>query len=472
MRPSLREYFRSTRGAQRTPWRNLAVAVLVFAAVVGGFFIAATSPRDPNLSYVNVSILSGSTEGNYYAVVAKAAAEAQRRHGRITNLPSAGSIENITRLAAAKPSCKIQFALVQDGVPWPDPNPFQLIARLPVSESLIVLGRDADRIHSVTDLRGLRIGIGPIGSGTEYLARQVMSQLAGLDIKLSTQHLEAQLAMLERGELDLGAMVMEPDSALVVQAVRDRKLQIVDTPSTESLAHRLSSARTGIIKAGYYDPVRNFPPTDKHVIQVDTLLIGNGCARESVTQGVITAFTREFPDLIRVNREQANLTGLQFATAAQSYYDDQGPDRVGEYAPWLIDIMPTARWVQLIFVFSMLFGAQALWHRFRLWRLDGQRVRIEGEISRVFTPAMTAADVAEMKPEGRYRTPEMRSRIDAVITQLEHLAGRCRRQSLSMLVPMGQEMNYRYQEGIVSEWLHALRKFREKLNGGSDSNES
>jgi len=41
-----------------------------------------------------------------------------------------------------------------------------------------------------------------------------------------------------------------------------------------------------------------------------------------------------------------------------------------------------------------------------------------------------------------------------------------------MLVPMGQEMNYRYQEGIVSEWLHALRKFREKLNGGSDSNES
>ena len=138
---------------------------------------------------------------------------------------------------------------------------------------------------------------------------------------------------------------------------------------------------------------------------------------------------------------------------------------MGEYLPWLTDIMPTARWLQLIFVFSMLFGAQAMWHRFRLWRLDGQRVRIEGEISALFTPAVTATEIAEMKPERPYGTPEMRPRLDALIAQLEQLHGRCRRQSLSMLVPMGQEMNYRYQEGLVAEWLHALRSFRTKLTG-------
>ena len=269
--------------------------------------------------------------------------------------------------------------------------------------------------------------------------------------------------MLERGDLDLGAMVIDADAAIVLQAVRDRKLQIVDIAGADSLAQRLPSARAGIIKAGYYDPIRGLPPTDKRVIQVDTLLVGNGCARESTTQGVITAFTRIFPDFIRVNREQANLTGLQYDSGAQSYYDDQAPDRVGEYLPWLIDIMPTARWLQLIFVFSLLFGAQALWHRFRLWRLDGARVRVEGEIARVFGPAITVAEVAEMKPEGRYHTAECRARVDALITQLEHLAGRCRRQSLSMLVPMGQEMNYRFQEWLVSEWLYALRRFRDKL---------
>ena len=35
---------------------------------------------------------------------------------------------------------------------------------------------------------------------------------------------------------------------------------------------------------------------------LDTLVIGNGCARESVTQGVITALRRTFPDFVSVNR--------------------------------------------------------------------------------------------------------------------------------------------------------------------------
>jgi hypothetical protein len=58
----------------------------------------------------------------------------------------------------------------------------------------------------------------------------------------------------------------------------------------------------------------------------------------------------------------------------------------------------------------------------------------------------------------------MRARIDALIAQLEQFSGRCRRQSLSMLVPMGQEMSYRYQESLVADMLHALRKFHEKLD--------
>jgi hypothetical protein len=315
----------------------------------------------------------------------------------------------------------------------------------------------------MADLRGMRFGIGPVGSGTEYVARQVMAQMAELGVKLSTQPLQEQLAMLQRGDLDLGAMVIDPDAALLVDAVRDRKLQIVDIAGAEPIAHRLPSARAGIIKAGYYDPVRGLPPTDKRVIQIDTLLIGNGCARESVTQGLITALVRVFPDLIRVNREQANLTGLSYATAAQSYYDDQGPDRLGEYVPWLIDIMPTARWLQLIFAFSTLFAAQALWHRFRLWRLDARRVDIEGEVAQLFAPATTVAEIAAMSPEPRQRTPETRARVDGLIGDLEQLSQRCRRQSVSMLVPMGQEMNYRYQEGLVAALLNALRKFREKL---------
>jgi hypothetical protein len=110
-----------------------------------------------------------------------------------------------------------------------------------------------------------------------------------------------------------------------------------------------------------------------------------------------------------------------------------------------------------------LFGAQALWHRFRLWRIDARRVAIEAEIERVLGHFVSTTAIAALLPTTEQATPASRARIDAAIADLEALARRCRRQSLSMLVPMGQEMSYRYQERLIAELLHVLRRFRAKL---------
>jgi hypothetical protein len=455
---------RRALGASAVPSRTLK-SVLVFVAFVLVVAGAARFGRQADLSHVDVAILSGSELGNYHAIVAKAAEETKRRRGRIANLTSAGSVENTTRLAAATADCAIQFALVQDGLPWPASHRFELIGRLPVPEVFVVLGRDADRIRSVADLRGLRVGIGPVGSGSEHVARQVMAQLEGLDIAVSTQPIAEQLAMLERGELDLGAMVIDRDAQLLVDAVRKRNLQVVDFAGAEAVAHRLPSAKAGVLKAGRYDPVRHLPPQDKRVIEIDPLLIGNGCARESATQGVITAMAAVFPDFVRVNRERANLTGLPYATAARSYFDDDGPDPVGEHVPWVIDIMPMSRWLQLVFAFSTLFAAQALWHRFRLWRLDAKRVAIEARAAALFAPGVTVADIEAMPGDDAHRTAGARASLANLIVELEGLSKLCRKQSLSMLVPMGQEMGYRYQEQLMNDLLYALRTFRSRLGG-------
>jgi hypothetical protein len=266
--------------------------------------------------------------------------------------------------------------------------------------------------------------------------------------------------MLQRGELDLGAFVIDQNAELLADAVRNRNLQIVDIVGNEALARRLPFARAGRIPSGHYDPIRVLPATDKRVILIDTLIIGNGCASESATQGIITALTRQFPDFVRVNRERANLTGLPLASAARSYYEADGPDMVGEHVPWIIDIMPIARWLQLIFALSLLFNAMAVWHRFRLWRLDAQRVKIESEIPRLFGSGVTVGEIATMPPDDKHLTTEACTRIDAVVEDLSRLAERCRRQSLSVLVPMGQEMGYRYQESLIADLMHALRTYR------------
>src|SRR5262249_18519275 len=112
-------------------------ALLFGVLVVIGLLVALYDPR-PSLRHLRVAFLSGSPTGNYFAVVEKLAAEASRRKGRIANVASAGSVENIERLVAARAACDVQFALVQDGVDWPLGHRLELIGRLPRPEALLV----------------------------------------------------------------------------------------------------------------------------------------------------------------------------------------------------------------------------------------------------------------------------------------------------------------------------------------------
>ncbi|MGL6111931.1 MAG: hypothetical protein ACRC2B_17710, partial [Rubrivivax sp.] len=62
-----------------------------------------------------------------------------------------------------------------------------------------------------------------------------------------------------------------------------------------------------------------------------------------------------------------------------------------------------------------------------------------------------------------HRTPETRAQIDDLIARLVALSQRCRKQSLSVLVPMGEEMSYRYQETLIADLLQSLRLYHERL---------
>jgi hypothetical protein len=357
----------------------------------------------------------------------------------------------------------VHFALVQEGLDWPAGSPLELVGRLPKAESFVILGPKADRIKALTDLQGMRIGIGPIGSGTEHVARQILAPLAELDLILSTQNIDEQLVKLERGELDLGVMVINEDAQLLVEAVRDRGLQILNLPNADALARRLPFKRVGRIVPGQYDPVRVLPSEAKDVLQVDTLIVSNRCARRSVTQGFMTVLVTVFPDFVRYNRATPNQTGLPLAPAARSYFENEGPDLVGVYAPWVIDIMPTASWVQLILGISLFFNAMSWWHRFRISRIDKNRMRTESALSLLFGPGITVGEIAVMAPSEKHRTPEARKQLDTVLDQLTTLLERSRRGSQSMFVPMGEEMRYHDIETLIDDLLYALRAFRDRL---------
>ena len=59
----------------------------------------------------------GSTGAYYHVLATRLADRAKRNHGSLTVIPTAGSIENVDRLARRGSRCTEKFALIQDGIP-------------------------------------------------------------------------------------------------------------------------------------------------------------------------------------------------------------------------------------------------------------------------------------------------------------------------------------------------------------------
>ncbi|MEO0601093.1 MAG: TAXI family TRAP transporter solute-binding subunit [Myxococcota bacterium] len=449
------------RNLLENPWLRGA---LVFAAFAALAVVFAVVDLDPDVGQIEVRVLSGSPTGNYHAVVDRLALEAERRDGAIENLTSRGSIDNLQRLSEASDSCDVRFALAQDGLPWPEDGNLHLVARLPESETVLFLGREADSVRVVADLAGRRIGIGPEGSGTDQLARQLFASrgLGELDVTLLNLPIDQQMSQLRSGALDLGVFVMVADADLIDRAVREEGLTIASFEHARSIAGRLPIVRSEVMPAGYYDPFLVLPAERRNVLVVDTLLLGNGCASRTETMGMLSLLETAFPDLVDHNNRIANQTGLPENDAAKTYFTNGGPELLDFYIPWLADVIPLSNLIQLSLAISVLLNLMTFGHKFRLWRIDALRVGLENRLQALFDTAVSE-EVRDHPTEG-FATPQ-RTDLDHLIEDFDALRVTCRQQSLSWLVPMGQEMSYRHQETLIIERLTALNAFRDRLAG-------
>src|SRR5215475_13981792 len=253
------------------------VAASVVAAVAAGFGIAH------DYGYLHASILTGSPGGQYHALATRLADRAKREHGTLTVIPTAGSIENVGRLANGRRGCAEKFALIQDGTPVPADAQLELLGRLPEPESLLLLGRPSNAFHTFADLRGASIGIGPEGSGTAYLMQQLFQDpdLQELDVRLAHHGLLEQAELVAQGKLDLAALVIQEDAELLRTIIRQHGLDIVSPQDLQGLIARYPWLSLGRIPAGRYDVVRPLPAVDKQIARLGTLVIAGPCAQRA-----------------------------------------------------------------------------------------------------------------------------------------------------------------------------------------------
>ena len=177
---------------------GLARAVLLIVTAVAATALISYFGIARDYAHLNASLFTGSPSGNYYRIGGRLAARAGRGHGTVTVVPTAGSIDNIQRLTDKRARCIPAFAFMQDGTPVPPGAEVEVLGRLPDVETLLLLGKRGRNFATFADLRGAAIGIGPEGSGTAFLMRQLFQDpdLVHLGIQLSTHELEEQARLV------------------------------------------------------------------------------------------------------------------------------------------------------------------------------------------------------------------------------------------------------------------------------------
>jgi TRAP-type uncharacterized transport system substrate-binding protein len=444
----------SPRGKGLIRFSLFATAALVVVALASLFGIA----RD--YAYLHASLLTGTPMGNYHALGDKLAERAGKGHGTLDVVTTAGSVDNIQRLADNK-RCATMFAFVQAGTPVPSGAQLDVLGRLPEPETLLLFGKRGRDFPTFAELRGASIGIGPEGSGTAYLMRQLFedADLKNLGVRLSTHEFAEQAELVAQGKLDLAAVVMAEDAAFLQDTVQKYDLDIASPRELEGLIKRHPWLDIGHIPAGRYDLARPSPSADRLVARVDTLVVTDACARRAERVALLTLLSAQLPGFLRSNPPKSadTIAGLTLAPEARQFFLSGEPEIADRYFPWLVNLMSPVYWVYLAMAVTILFNAMRGFSRFRLWRIDAAREKLKGQVDQMVGPAAGHPQPAPAKAAAASKAGPTLERVTA---QLVELRARCQRYTGSVVTPMGDEMFYRYQESLINELLRRVTEAR------------
>ena len=431
--------------------RGLLMAIAVLVVAAGLLYLTISG----DYAFLKASVLTGSPAGQYHAVGERLAARALKKNGRLNVVATAGSVENVARLLGQNGRCVPGFAFVQDGLPLPSGAGLETLGRLPQPESLLIFTRRERPIDTFNDLKGASVGIGPNGSGTDYLMRQLLedSDLKELGLRPSNHDLEAQAQLVRRGELDLAAFVMNENAEFIRTLANADELQIVAPADIEGLVARDTWLRLGRIPAGFYNVSRPAPATDKLIAQVDTLVITNACMGRSQRLAFLMLLSEEFPNFVRNNPPPSARSedAAPLSDEARQFFANGEPDLADRYFPQLVNLMSPAYWIYLAMGVTILFNTTSAYSRFRLWRIDANREILEARLKALTGLGSTQEHIKTLPPEAIIKSPQDRKAAEDLMKDLEALRLRCEDQLRSMVTPMGREMYYRYQEALIKD---------------------
>ncbi|HVN45590.1 MAG TPA: TAXI family TRAP transporter solute-binding subunit, partial [Steroidobacteraceae bacterium] len=375
--------------ARPTVWLYLVVGALILAAL--GATVAWLGPLPPKV----VSMSTGTAGSDFELYAHQYQAILKRSGVRLRLVPSAGSLENLTRLN--DPHSNVQIGFAQGGLTSESASPaLESLGTVCYQPFWLFLGPGVTMARP-EQLRGKRLAVGPDGSGTQLLAKRFLA-LNGVDESLLQLHkLSAAQAgeALLRGDIDVAAMVASWDTAIVHRLLASPDVTVVGAPRADAYVALDPSLTKLVLPMGVGDLAANRPPADVPLVATEASLIVQAdlhpaikyllleAAMEVHSAGGLFRKAGEFPAPERVD--------LPISKDVRQYYRS-GPPFLQRYLPYGIAVLASRLLLLLIPVigvaYPLLRTAPALYGwsmRRRIFRLYGELKYIEVELESLGT---------------------------------------------------------------------------------------
>jgi len=237
-----------------------AIGIPALLVIVLAFWFAYqfVKPAPPDAFVLS----TGSEDGAYHAF-GKRYREVLARSGITVDVRnSAGAVENLQRLADA--GSDVEVALVQAGTGDRNDYPGLITLGSVYYEPVWIFYRGAPLRGQLRALRGKRIAVGAIGSGTRNLATQLLLVNEAWSPPTTIVALggEAAAAALKKGSIDAAFFIGPPELPMIRALLQDKRVRLMSFDRAPAYTKAFPFLSAVKLPEGAVSLMRDIPPHD------------------------------------------------------------------------------------------------------------------------------------------------------------------------------------------------------------------
>ena len=377
--------------------RDLVATAGPTVLLVGGLCLLAYLIVDPAPPR-QVRLATGQENSAYQAFGKKYATQLAKDHIKVTQLPSLGSQDNLQQLQEGK----VDVAFVQSGSTDEAEAQRKGLVSLGslFTEPVWLFLREPVKASQMSELKGLKINLGPEGTGVPKLFRQVLALNGVEPADLSISALENTPATVEllAGRIDGLVFSSGPDALLVQMLLQTPGIRLANFDQAEAYARRLPFLSHVVLPRGIVDLGRDLPPQDFQLIAPTATLVARSDLHPALIELFVQAASEIHGGAGWFQRQgqfpSSEYTEIPVAREAAKFYKDGAP-LLQRYMPFWVANLFDRLWVVVVALAALILPFSKVVPPLYVWRIKSRLYRWYGQLRSV-EQALEAARAGEI----------------------------------------------------------------------------